>query len=98
MNALENQLFRALIARESAQVMAEYIFPCISRSYCDGVGLLRHGLYMAALVAARHNLILCAFFLRLCAAGKPAKLALIATMRKLLIVLNSAVKPDPAHA
>jgi transposase len=47
---------------------------------------VRHGLYMAALVASRHNPILHAFYLRLRAAGKPAKLALIATMRKLLIV------------
>jgi hypothetical protein len=43
---------------------------------------VRHGLYMAALVAA----------------GKPAKLALTATMRKLLIVLNSALKPDLSYA
>ena len=34
------------------------------------------------------------FYLRLRAAGKPAKLALTATMRKLLIVLNSAFKRD----
>ena len=40
-------------------------------------------LYIAALVAARHNPILRAFYLRLRAAGKPAKLALTATMRKL---------------
>ena len=59
---------------------------------------VRHGSYMAALAAARHNPILCAFYLRLRAAGKPAKLALIATMRKLLIVLNSALKPDPTYA
>jgi len=45
---------------------------------------------MAALVASPHNPILHAFYLRLRAAGKPAKLALTATMRKLLIVLNSA--------
>jgi len=51
---------------------------------------VRHGLYMALLVAARHNPILRAFYLRLRAAGKPAKLALTATMRKLLIVLNSS--------
>jgi len=44
---------------------------------------VRHGLYMALLVAARHNPILRAFYLRLRAAGKPAKLALTATMRKL---------------
>jgi transposase len=55
---------------------------------------VRHGLYIAALVASRHNPILHAFYLRLRAAGKPAKLALTATMRKLLIVLNSALKPD----
>jgi transposase len=53
---------------------------------------------MAALVAVRHNPILRAFYLRLRAAGKPAKLALTATMRKLLIVLNSALKPDPTYA
>jgi transposase len=59
---------------------------------------VRHGLYMAALVAARHNPILRAFYRRLRAAGKPAKLALTATMRKLLIVLNSALKADPTYA
>jgi hypothetical protein len=32
------------------------------------------------------------------AAGKPAKLALTATMRKLLIALNSALKPDLSYA
>jgi len=53
---------------------------------------------MAALVAARHNSILRAFYRRLRATGKPDKLALTATMRKLLIVLNSALKPDPAYA
>jgi len=49
-----------------------------------------------ALVAARHNPILRAFYLRLRAAGKPAKLALTATMRKLLIaatVLSNRIQP-----
>ena len=59
---------------------------------------VRHGLYMAALVASRHNPILHAFYLRLRATGKPAKLALTATTRKLLIVLNSALKPDLNYA
>jgi transposase len=59
---------------------------------------VRHGLYMAALVAARHNPILRPFYQRLRAAGKPAKLALTATMRKLLIVLNSSLKPNPIYA
>jgi transposase len=68
------------------------------RAIYGGRRPVRHGLYMAALVAARHNPILRAFYLRLRAAGKPAKLALTATMRKLLIVLNSALKPDLSYA
>jgi transposase len=68
------------------------------RTIYGGRRPVRHGLYMAALVAARHNPILRQFYLRLRAAGKPAKLALTATMRKLLIVLNSALKPDLSYA
>ena len=56
---------------------------------------VRTGLYMAALVASRHNPILAAFYQRLRQAGKPPKLALTATMRKLLIVLNASLKPLP---
>jgi transposase len=68
------------------------------RAIYGGRRFVRHGLYMAALVAARHNPILRNFYLRLQAAGKPAKLALTATMRKLLIVLNSSLKTDLNHA
>ena len=68
------------------------------RAIYGGRRFVRHGLYMAALVAARHNPILRNFYLRLRAAGKPAKLALTATMRKLLIVLNSALKRDLRYA
>jgi len=68
------------------------------RAIYGGRRPVRHGLYMAALVAARHNPILRAFYLRLRAAGKPAKLALTATMRKLLIALNSALKPALSYA
>ena len=50
---------------------------------------------MAALVAARYNPVLREFYQRLRAAGKPAKVALTATLRKLLIALNSALKPQP---
>lgn len=52
------------------------------------------GLYMAALVAARYNPVLTQFYQRLRAVGKPAKLALTAVMRKLLLVFNSALKPQ----
>jgi transposase len=68
------------------------------RAIYGGRRPVRHGLYMATLVAARHNPVLRQFYLRLRAAGKPAKLALTATMRKLLIVLNSALKPDLSYA
>jgi transposase len=68
------------------------------RTIFGGRRFVRHGLYMAALVASRHNPILRAFYQRLRAAGKPTKLALTATMRKLLIVLNSALKPDTRYA
>ena len=68
------------------------------RAIYGGRKPVRHGLYMAALVAAHHNPILRNFYLRLRAAGKPAKLALTATMRKLLIVLNSALKTDLSYA
>jgi transposase len=68
------------------------------RAIFGGRRAVRCGLYMAALVAARHNPILANFYQRLRAAGKPPKLALTATMRKLLIVLNSALKTDPLIA
>ena len=68
------------------------------RAIYGGRRPVRHGLYMAALVAARHNPTLRSFYLRLRAAGKPAKVALTATMRKLVIVLNSALKPELNYA
>ena len=68
------------------------------RAIYGGRRQVRHGVYMAALVAAHHNPTLRNFYLRLRAAGKPAKLALTATMRKLLIVLNRALKRDLRYA
>jgi transposase len=68
------------------------------RAIFGGRRAVRSGLYMAALVATRHNPILSAFYQRLRAAGKPPKLALTATMRKLLLFLNASLKPDPIPA
>jgi len=68
------------------------------RTIFGGRRAVRNGLYMAALVAARYNPILREFYQRLRAAGKPSKLALTAVMRKLLIVLNSALKNDVRYA
>ena len=47
---------------------------------------VRNMLYMAALVAIRHNTKMSDFYLRLVNKGKPKKLALIAVARKLLVV------------
>jgi transposase len=49
---------------------------------------------MAALVAARHNAVIRAFYRRLVAAGKPKKVALTACMRKLLTILNAMVRTN----
>ena len=62
------------------------------RKVWGGRGALRTALYMATLVATRHNPVLRAFYQRLCDAGKPKKVALIACMRKLLVILNSMIK------
>jgi len=46
------------------------------------------------LAAARFNPKIKAFYQRLVAQGKPKKVALIAAMRKLLIILNTLIKND----
>ncbi|QDV52487.1 IS110 family RNA-guided transposase [Gimesia fumaroli] len=53
---------------------------------------IRNGLYMPTVVALRHNPIISAFYKRLVKNGKPKMVALVAAMRKLLIILNTMVK------
>ena len=62
------------------------------RKTIAGRSSVRRVLYMAALVATRHNAPIKAFYQRLLANGKPKKLALVATMRKLLTILNTLIK------
>ena len=57
-----------------------------------GRATVRGVLYMAALVATKRNAVIRTFYLRLVAAGKPKKLALVACMRKLLTILNVMVR------
>ena len=57
-----------------------------------GRASVRAVLYMAALVATRHNPVIRAFYQRLRTAGKPAKVALVACMRKLLAILNAILR------
>lgn len=52
----------------------------------------RKQLYMCALTTIKHNLILKSFYDRLIAAQKPFKIAIVAVMRKLIILANSLLK------
>jgi transposase len=47
---------------------------------------------MATLATSRHNTVIAVFYKRLRAAGKPAKVALVACMRKLLVILNAILR------
>jgi len=62
------------------------------RTCWGGRATVRAALYMAALVASRFNPVIRLFYQRLCAAGKPKKLALTACMRKLATILNAMLK------
>lgn len=62
------------------------------RAVWGGRAPIRAVLYMGALVAARFNPVIRAFYRRLCAAGKAKKVALTACMRKLLLILNAMLK------
>ena len=62
------------------------------RAIWGGRAHVRTILYMAALVASRRNPIIRALYERLCAAGKPKKVARVAAMRKLLVILNSMLR------
>ena len=53
---------------------------------------VRSAVFLAALVASRHNPVLKAFRDRLVAAGKPKMVAIIAVARKLLTILNAIVR------
>ena len=56
-----------------------------------GRASIRQYLYMGALAATRYNPVIRAFYARLLAENKPKKVALIACMRKLLVILNAMV-------
>ena len=63
------------------------------RRFCwGGRAEVRSTLYMATLVASRHNPVIRTMYARLRAKGKVAKVALVACMRKLLTILNAMVR------
>lgn len=62
------------------------------RSVWGGRASGRAVLYMSTLAATRYNEVIRAFYQRWRAAGKPAKVALVACMRKLLTILNAMLR------
>ena len=62
------------------------------RRIWGGRSNVRAVVYMAALVAIRHNPVIKVFHSRLIAAGKPKKVAIVACMRKLLTILNAMLR------
>ncbi|HYA80947.1 MAG TPA: IS110 family transposase [Methylocystis sp.] len=62
------------------------------RMIAGGRTSVRCALYMAALVAIRHNPLIKAVYQRLIARGRPKKVAIIACLRQLLTILNAIVR------
>ena len=64
------------------------------RRIWGGRAQVRQALYMAAVTAARCNPLIRDLYARLTARGKPRKVALVACMRKMLIILNTMMKTN----
>ena len=84
--------------REVAALAGVAPFNCDSgtlrgqRQIQGGRKRLRRVLYLATVASVRCNPVLRPFYLRLRATGKPAKVALVAAMHKLLLILNAMLK------
>jgi len=59
------------------------------RAIRGGREVVRRALYMAVLAGMRHNPVIAAHFRSLKDRGKPGKVAMVACMRKLLVILNA---------
>ena len=75
----------APIAKDSGQAHGK-------RSICGGRPRARQALYMPALNAIRFNPQFKAKYQAMVKAGKPAKVAIVAIMRKLLILANALIR------
>lgn len=64
------------------------------RMIAGGRTAVRCGLYIATLVATRHNPVIRAFYHRLLERGKLKKVALVACIRKLLVILNAMIRDN----
>lgn len=67
------------------------------RSIYGGRPAIRNTLYMAALVAGQHNKPLAEFRTRLLKAGKKPKVAIVAVMRKLIVLANALLRDNRAY-
>jgi transposase len=65
-----------------------------TRSITGGRAGVRSGLYMAILTAVRYNEPIRKFYQKLRAAGKAIKVAQVAAMRKLLVILNAMIRDN----
>lgn len=75
----------APLARDSGQTRGRRII-------WGGRAGLRAVLYMSALTALRHEPVLREFYQRLRSRGKAAKVAIVAVMRKMLVILNARMR------
>ncbi len=66
------------------------------RSVWGGRASVRTVLYMAALVGTRFNPVISTFYHRLIEKGKAKKVAIVACMRRLLIIMNAMLKTQKA--
>jgi len=64
------------------------------RRIFGGRAAVRSALYMATVASIKWNELIRSFYQRLKAAGKPAKVALVACMRKLLALLNTLLREN----
>lgn len=93
-----------LTRREVAKLVGVAPLACDSgkrrgkRSVWGGRASVRCALYMAALSATRHNPEIRDFYQRLLRNGKCKKVALVASMRKLLTILNAMVRDQTPWA
>ena len=81
----------APVTRQSGEGVGQSLSRVVGFIQGGRVGL-RQAIYMPALVAIRFNPPLKATYLALRAAGKPAKLAIVAIMRKLVILVNALLR------
>jgi transposase len=90
----------SLSAKQAAIIVGLAPIACDSGDYAGarhirgGRPRLRRALYIAALSATRCNPALKAFYDRLVADGKKAKVALAAVMRKLIVLANTLVREN----